>query len=187
MASSTGNVKPDNLIRTAEGQVKLTDFGCAITSQPDASPIGVAGSMAYMSPEQLTGKPLNHQSDIYALGAVFYRLLTGRYSFDADTPDSAVREILHKPIYRSRRARQGIPKELTCIIDRALQKKPEDRHASWDEFIKEIEVARAAMRTKYDYDYDMLRGFSETTLSQYLADTRELAATRELGGAFPGQ
>jgi len=179
-ASSKGivhrDVKPDNLIRTAEGQVKLTDFGCAITGQPDASPIGVAGSVAYMSPEQLTGKPLNHQSDIYALGAVFYRLLTGRYAFDSDTTDAAVHEILHKPHIPVGARRQGIPKELTGIIDRALQKKPEDRHESWDEFIKEIDLARAAMRTKYDYDYDMLRGFSETTLSQYLADTRELAA-----------
>lgn len=183
-ASSKGvihrDIKPDNLIRTAEGQVKVTDFGCAITNQPGASPIGVAGSVAYMSPEQLTGKPLNYQSDIYALGAVFYRLLTGRYSFDADTTDSAVQEILHKPHIPVAVRRQGIPRELTDIIDRALQKKPEARHESWDEFIKEIDGAQTAMRTKYDYDFDMLRGFSETTLSQYLADTRELAATREL-------
>ena len=183
-ASSKGvihrDVKPDNLIRTAEGQVKLTDFGCAITGQPNASPIGVAGSVAYMSPEQLTGKPLNYQSDIYALGAVFYRLLTGRYAFDADTTDSAVQEILHKPHIPVGVRRQGIPRELTDVIDRALQKKPEDRHESWDEFIKEIGEAKTAMRTKYDYDFDMLRGFSETTRSQYLADTRELVATREL-------
>lgn len=183
-ASSKGiihrDVKPDNLIRTAEGQVKLTDFGCAITGQPDVSPIRVAGSVAYMSPEQLTGKPLNHQSDIYALGAVFYRLLTGRYSFDGDTTESAVHEILHKPHIPVEARRQGIPRELTGIIDRALQKKPEDRHESWDAFIREVDEARTAMRTKYDYDFDMLRGFSETTMSQYLADTRELVATREL-------
>ena len=182
-ASSKGiihrDVKPDNLIRSADGRVKLTDFGCAITDQANASPIRVAGSMAYMSPEQITGKPLNHQSDIYALGAVFYRLLTGRYSFDADTTESAVHEILNKSHIPVEARRQGIPKELAGIVNRALQKKPGDRQASWDEFIREIDAARTAMRTKYDYDYDMLRGFSETTLSRYLADTRELAATRE--------
>lgn len=181
------DIKPDNLIRTAEGQVKVTDFGCAITNQPNASPIGVAGSVAYMSPEQLTGKYLNFKSDIYALGAVFYRLLTGRYSFDSDTTDAAVHEILHKPHIPVEARRQGIPRELTDIIDRALQKKPEDRHQSWDDFIHEINAAQTAMRTKYDYDFDMLRGFSESTLSQYLADTRELAATRELASRSPAE
>jgi serine/threonine protein kinase len=174
------DVKPDNLIRTAEGVVKLTDFGCAITNEPNTRPIGVAGSLSYMSPEQLTGKPLNYQSDIYALGAVFYRLLTGRYSFDSDTAESAVKEILNKPHIPVESRRKGIPKELTDIIDRALQKKPEDRHGSWDEFIKEVDGAQKAMRAKYDYDFDMLRGFSETTLSRYLADTQELIASREI-------
>lgn len=190
-ASSKGvihrDVKPDNLIRTADGKVKLTDFGCAITGLSNSSQIGVAGSVAYMSPEQLTGKPLNYQSDIYALGAVFYRLLTGRYSFDADTTDSAVREILDKPHIPVAERRQGIPDELTDIIDRALQKKPEDRHESWDEFINEIDKAQIAMRTKYDYDFDMLRGFSETTQSRYLADTRQLAATRELAARLQAE
>jgi serine/threonine protein kinase len=174
------DVKPDNLIRTAEGQVKLTDFGCALTGQLNASPIGVVGSVAYMSPEQLTGKPLSLHSDIYALGAVFYRLLTGRYSFDSDTPLSAVDEILNMPPVPVEARRQGIPKEVTWIIDRALQKDPEDRHQSWDEFILEISGAQTAMRTQYDYDFDMLRGFSESTQSEYLAVTRELAASREL-------
>lgn len=172
------DVKPDNLIRTADGLVKLTDFGCAITNEPNTKPIGVAGSLSYMSPEQLTGKPLNYQSDIYALGAVFYRLLTGRYSFDADTAESAVFEILNKPHIPVESRRRGVPKELTDIIDRALQKKPENRHASWDTFIQEIAAARTAMRTKYDADFDLLRGFSETTQLQYLTDTREIATTR---------
>jgi len=167
------DVKPGNLIRTAAGQVKLTDFGCAITGQPNTPPIGVAGSMAYMSPEQLTGKPLNYQSDIYALGVVFYRLLTGHYSFDADTPETANQAILNKPHIPVESRRQGIPKEVTRIIDRALQKKPEQRHESWDEFIKQIDLACEAMYAKYNYDYDILRGFSETTMSQYLANTTE--------------
>jgi serine/threonine-protein kinase len=174
------DVKPDNLIRTVDGKVKLTDFGCAITGKPGVAPIGVAGSVAYMSPEQLTGKPLNLRSDIYALGAVFYRLLTGRYSFDADNPEMAVREILHQPHIPVETRRQGIPNELIRIINRALEKKPVDRHDTWEEFIADIDYAQRAMRTKYDYDFDLLRGFSETTQSQYLANTRELAASRVL-------
>lgn len=174
------DIKPDNLIRTVDGLVKLTDFGCALTTQSGSSPIGVAGSVAYMSPEQLTGKALNHQSDIYALGAVFYRLLTGRYSFESDTTDSAINEILNKPHIPVESRRDGLPRELSSIINRSLQKSPGNRHDSWDEFIREIDELRTAMRASYDYDFDMLRGFSESTQSQYLAVTRELAATREL-------
>jgi serine/threonine protein kinase len=174
------DVKPDNLMRTAEGRVKLSDFGCAVVGDLEARPLVIAGSVGYMSPEQLTGRPLSFRSDIYALGTVFYRLLTGRYTFDADTPDEAARTILRNPPVPVEARRKGVPRELTELIARALQKQPEDRHSSWDEFIGEIGLARQALRTKYDYDYDMLRGFSENTLSQYLADTRELAVRREL-------
>jgi serine/threonine protein kinase len=174
------DVKPDNLMRTADGHVKLSDFGCAVVEDAEARPLVVAGSVAYMSPEQLTGRPLSFKSDIYALGAVFYRLLTGRYSFDADTPDEAAHKILRNPHIPVEARRKGVPRELTDLIDRALQKRPEDRHGSWDEFIGEIGQARLALHAKYDYDYDMLRGFSDSTLSQYLADTRELAIRREL-------
>jgi serine/threonine protein kinase len=167
------DVKPDNLIRSPTGHVKLTDFGCAITIEPNAAPIPVAGSVAYMSPEQLTGKALDHQSDIYSLGAVFYRLLTGYYSFDAFNSDEAVRKILKHPHVSVESRRQGIPGELSGIIDKALEKNPADRHKTWGEFIREIEQAQLVMRTKYDYDYDMLRGFCDITLKQYLADQHE--------------
>jgi serine/threonine protein kinase len=170
------DVKPDNLIRSATGHVKLSDFGCAITNGPNAAPIPVAGSVAYMSPEQLTAKTLDQQSDIYSLGAVFYRLLTGYYSFDAFNAEDAVQKILKHPHVSVESRRQGIPRELSSIIDKALEKNPEDRHKTWDEFIHEIEQAQLAMRTKYDYDYDMLRGFCDVTLKQYLSDTKDLPA-----------
>ncbi|MGC2458380.1 MAG: serine/threonine-protein kinase [Gallionellaceae bacterium] len=110
------DVKPDNLIRFATGHVKLTDFGCAITNEPNAAPIPVAGSVAYMSPEQLAGKTLDHQSDLYSLGAVFYRLLTGHYSFDAFNADEAVQKTLKHPHVSVEVRRQGIPRELSSII-----------------------------------------------------------------------
>jgi serine/threonine protein kinase len=171
------DVKPDNIIRTSTGLVKLTDFGCAITNEPDAAPpIPVAGSVSYMSPEQITGKPLNHQSDMYSLGAVFYRLLTGYYTFEADSVETAVQQILNHPHIPINDRRRGIPKELSDLIDRSLRKKPEDRHANWDEFIQELREAQEAIRSRYDYDLDMLRGFSDATLALYLTETRELAA-----------
>jgi eukaryotic-like serine/threonine-protein kinase len=184
-ASSLGivhrDVKPDNIIRTSAGLVKLTDFGCAITSEPKAAPIPVAGSVSYISPEQLTGKPLNFQSDLYALGTVRYRLLTGRYTFEADSVEAAIQQILNRPHIPIGDRRKGIPKELSDLVDRALRKNPQDRHASWDEFIQELREAQEVVHTKYDSDLDMLRGFSEATRSLYLTETRELAARFQAG------
>jgi serine/threonine protein kinase len=129
-----------------------------------------------MSPEQLTGKKLDHQSGIYLLGAVFYQPLTGHHSFDAFSADEAMQKILKHPHVSVETRRRGIPKELSSIIDKAWEKNPEDRHKTWDEFIREIEQAQLAMRTKYDYDYDMLRGFCDITLRQYLSDTKDMPA-----------
>ena len=76
------DVKPGNIILMPNGIAKLADFGCAIPTRKMGEV--VAGSLAYMSPEQLEGEALDQRADIYSLGAVLYRLLTGRHTFVAD-------------------------------------------------------------------------------------------------------
>ncbi|HEX5364732.1 MAG TPA: serine/threonine-protein kinase, partial [Gallionella sp.] len=90
------DVKPENIILMPNGQAKLTDFGCAIPT--GSSGDMVAGSLAYMSPEQLEGQPLDERADIYALGAVLYRLLTGKNTFEAENEFDARIAILNFPI-----------------------------------------------------------------------------------------
>jgi serine/threonine protein kinase len=155
-ASSLGiihrDVKPGNIIIRKDGRVKIADFGCAITSDPKGELLPIAGSLPYMSPEQLEGKPLNHQSDIYSLGVVFYRLLTGHYPFamgDGQTAQTYARKILkasHTPISVHR---QDVPAEIAKLVDRALHRKLAQRHASWDEF---LECLHSASVAKYAED-----------------------------------
>jgi len=138
------DVKPGNIIIRKDGRVKIADFGCAITSEPNKSVVAIAGSLPYMSPEQLEGRPLDHQSDIYSLGVVFYRLLTGHYPFemgDDQTARTYARKILntkHVPITAHRK---DAPAGIVRLVDRALQKKLENRHSSWDEFLDHLHRA----------------------------------------------
>jgi len=169
------DVKPGNIILMHNGVAKLTDFGCAIP----VSEMGavVAGSLAYMSPEQLDGEALDQRADIYALGAVLYRLLTGKHTFSADTEFDARIAIMHYPITPIDTYRKNLPGELIAVIRRALEKDKDKRYATWDEFIRDFGNAAHGIRMS-DYDMDVYRGFSMSTqsvLSSYMSADREFS------------
>ncbi len=166
------DVKPGNIILMPNGIAKLSDFGCAIP----VSEMGavVAGSLAYMSPEQLDGEALDQRADIYALGAVIYRLLTGRHTFEADNTFDAKIAILHYPITPIQTYRKKLPGELIAVIERAMAKDRNLRYATWDEFITDFGNAAHKIRMS-DYDLDLYRGFSLSTqsvLSSYMSADR---------------
>jgi serine/threonine protein kinase len=124
-----------------------------------------------MSPEQLEGLPLDQRADIYALGAVMYRLFTGHNTFEADNPFDARIAILNFPITPIVTHHKDFPKELAAVIERAMKKDPAERYATWDEFIHEFGEAAHAIRMS-EYDVDLYRGFSMSTqavLSDYMA------------------
>lgn len=169
------DVKPENIILMPNGQAKLTDFGCAIPTGTAGDMI--AGSLAYMSPEQLEGQPLDARADIYALGAVLYRLLTGKNTFSADNEFDARIAILNFPITPIGKHRQGLPPELVAVVNRALHKDIAQRYQTWEEFSRALGNAAHAIRMS-DYDADLYRGFSMTTqsmLSNYMAADREFS------------
>jgi serine/threonine protein kinase len=156
------DVKPANIILMPDGTAKLTDFGCAVPSKELGST--VAGSFAYMSPEQIEGQPLDQRSDIYALGAVMYRLFTGKNSFDADNPFDARIAVMNFPITPIETYRKDFPPALTTVIERAMKKPPAERYADWDEFLRDFGEAAHATRMSDD-DTDLSRGFSMSTQS----------------------
>ncbi|MDO8206817.1 MAG: serine/threonine-protein kinase [Gallionella sp.] len=169
------DVKPGNIILMPNGIAKLSDFGCAIP----VSEMGavVAGSLAYMSPEQLDGEALDQRADIYALGAVIYRLLTGRHTFEADNTFDAKIAIHNYPITPIETWRKKLPRELIAVIERAMEKDRELRYATWDEFITDFGNAAHKIRMS-DYDLDLYRGFSMSTqsvLSSYMSADREFS------------
>jgi len=140
------DVKPANMLMMPDGQVKLTDFGCALLFNSEETQITGAGSLSYMSPEQISGIALNHQSDIYSLGAVLYRLLTGHNTFNATDNYSAMNQITSQPHIPIESRRTGLPKELCKIVDRALQKSIVDRYPDWREFLSDLYAASGIIR-----------------------------------------
>ena len=118
------DIKPDNIMLRRDGYVKLLDFGLARTpahAEPDlqkTDPFVVRGTVFYMSPEQLRGRPLDSRSDIWSTGVLLYELISGRLPFDGDSSSDVAASILRTepaPLTSARhaRCRRGWPRSST--------------------------------------------------------------------------
>jgi serine/threonine protein kinase len=127
------DIKPDNVMLTAEGGVKVADFGLARNRLED-SQITLAGQAygtpPYMSPEQITGKTVDERSDLYSLGVLLYECLAGRRPFHATDLLGYVDCHTRKEPEPLRRAAPGADPALADLVERLLAKRPEDRPGS---------------------------------------------------------
>ena len=127
------DLKPSNLMVTEQGQLKLTDFG--IAKDLDATALTgtgrTLGTAAYMAPEQIRGTPdISHKTDLYALGAVFYQMLTGDPPFSGTTAVVLMHAHINEPAKRPSAKVQEIPKALDDLVVNLMAKAPSDR--PWD-------------------------------------------------------
>jgi len=133
------DIKPENIFVLAQGGVKILDFGLAwrapertatATTATPQSPDGhleIAGTVAYLAPEQLAGAPADERSDIYSLGGVLFELLTGRAPFDRDTPTETIDAIANEATPRLAAPGRTIPAGLARIVRRCLNRDPASR------------------------------------------------------------
>ena len=142
------DIKPANILLTkpggeseAGGDIKISDFGAALTLGNEQTQVSGVGSPAYMSPQQVREMPLNHQTDIYSLGVVMYQLLTGRLPFTAVNHHSMMYQITHAEPPPPSTFRAEIPPSLDAVVARAMQKKLDARYASWGEFSHDLAQA----------------------------------------------
>jgi len=142
------DIKPSNLMLTTDSDLRLIDFGIAILTDADISRIeGIAGSPSYMSPEQVQGLEITGQSDVYALGAVMYELLTGFRPFRAGT----LAKLLHQIVYATpapiHTLRKDIPSELEEVIAGAMHKDPANRYRNALEFAAALARVHSQLRS----------------------------------------
>jgi serine/threonine protein kinase len=130
------DIKPGNILLSEAGETKVGDFGASFQQRQgsESTQITGIGSPAYMSPEQVRMETLNQQTDIYSLGVVMYRLLTGRLPFEASTQTALTYAILNTPAPRPTTLRPDLPPLLDEIVLKALAKDQKERYANWLEF-----------------------------------------------------
>jgi len=138
------DLKPANILHAGGTDVKISDFGAALTVSSDQTQVSGIGSPAYMSPQQVMEHPLNHQSDIFSLGVVFYQLLTGHLPFGGTNNFSLVYQITHGDPIPPSQQRPDLPACLDAIVMKALEKELDKRYPTWDAFSFELaEVFRS--------------------------------------------
>jgi serine/threonine protein kinase len=158
------DIKPGNILVTGSTDIKISDFGAAYYDAADHTYLTGVGSPAYMSPEQVQERQLNHQTDIYSLGVVLYQLLTGRFPFQGSSRGSLLYQILNIEAAPPSIHRPGIPAELDRIVLRMIAKDLGTRYASW------IELSR-----------DLAHVFKHLTLpEEAVSDTEKFTALRAL-------
>ena len=150
------DLKPANVMITDDGRVKVLDFGLARAVDADAIGLGedvthlgtevgtIVGTLPYMSPEQIEGRPLDHRTDLFSLGVMLYELGTGARPFRGNSPPALMSSILKDNPRPIAERRVDFPESVCRVIDRCLEKEPRDRIQTATEIHAELKASRRA-------------------------------------------
>jgi CHASE2 domain-containing sensor protein/predicted Ser/Thr protein kinase len=139
------DIKPANIMFDEEkGEIKVTDFGIARITDSSKTKTGmVLGTPSYMSPEQLSGKKVDGRSDLFSLGVTMYQLLAGQLPFQADSMATLMFKIANETHAPVTLFRGELPASIDTVIEKAMQKDPEQRYQRGGEFAKDVRACAA--------------------------------------------
>lgn len=148
------DIKPANILLAGETDIKVSDFGAALTQAAETTQVSGIGSPAYMSPEQVKEQQLSYQTDIFSLGVVMYQLLTGRLPFQGANNFSLLYQITTVEAEPPSVFRPEVPPALDAIVLRAMAKELEKRYRRWEEFSFDLAGAFRAERVRAQKSQD---------------------------------
>ncbi|MBQ4259114.1 MAG: Stk1 family PASTA domain-containing Ser/Thr kinase [Lachnospiraceae bacterium] len=135
------DIKPQNIIISKDGKVKVTDFGIAKAATSDTITTNVMGSVHYTSPEQARGGFSNEQSDIYSLGITLFEMLTGQVPFDGENTVAIAIQHIQEEMPKPSSFLAGIPLSIESIVMKCCQKSPDRRYQSAAEVVADLKKA----------------------------------------------
>ena len=144
-----GDIRPQDIIVSPDGEVKLTDFGLsyALRERPEIADKYIMRSVHYQAPEVTEGVPPTVSSDIYSVGAILYEMLTGILPFDGTTAVAVALKKIKELPNPPRSINASIPKSLNDLVMRAIEKLPEDRYSSASVMLLDLRMIRESFRT----------------------------------------
>ena len=177
------DIKPQNIIISMDGKVKVTDFGIARAASSQTMSATAVGSVHYISPEQARGGYCDTRSDIYSFGVTLYEMMTGKVPFEGDNTVTVALAHLEEPMERPSAVNPSVPVSLEKIILKCTQKKPEYRYGSMGEVIEDLR--RALIEPDADFVEEAPRADSTArTVTGPAASTAR--DTPALAGCFRG-
>jgi len=181
------DIKPANIIITTDSKVKITDFGIAKIASSNLTTTGqFLGTPNYMSPEQVSGAPVDGRSDIFSLGVVLYELLTNRKPFQGENLTAISYKIVHEDFTPPAALSPNVPPEFNPIVARAMAKDPWNRYQRGKDFALALHQLRAHLEEqKALQDLGTLVSAAENLPTMKLANLEQLLAeaAAEMGGS----